>query len=73
MRIAILLSTAILIAAAAVPARAITPAPDHIAPSPSPGFVEIDHRCGPDAHWVHRHRNSAGHLVHGHCRPNHHP
>jgi hypothetical protein len=75
MRIALLLATAILIAAAAampVPAEAAAPVGIAASPSPGPGpgIVEIDHRCGPGAHWVHRHHNRYGHLVHGHCRPN---
>jgi|HubBroStandDraft_1064217.scaffolds.fasta_scaffold2465739_2 hypothetical protein len=38
---------------------------------PSPNIVLADYRCGPGRHWVRRHHNHAGYLVHGHCRRNH--
>lgn len=56
-------------ALAPAPARAMTVRPP-TSEAFSPNIVQVDRRCGPDAHWVRRHHNRAGRLVRGHCSPN---
>ena len=53
------------------PAQAMTVRPPAADEAYSPNIVQVDRRCGPNAHWVRRHHNRAGHLVRGHCAPNH--
>jgi hypothetical protein len=55
------------------------PLPSHAAPvsmgeltvGPSSNIVQVDRRCGRGRHYVPRHRNRAGHIVHGRCVYNH--
>jgi hypothetical protein len=59
------------VAFAPVPALAVAVVPGASDIGTSPNIVQVDRRCGHGRHWVPRHRHH-GHLVHGHCAPNHH-
>jgi hypothetical protein len=53
------------------PSHAVSVSTSRIEAAPSPNIVEVDRRCGPGRHWIHRHRNRAGHWVRGHCSRRH--
>jgi len=63
--VVIFLATLSMPAAQAVPA-----ATDGVKIAPSSGVVEVAGRCGPHQHWVPRHRNRHGKVIHGHCAAN---
>lgn len=55
-----------------LPALAVPSAAGRAEASSLPNIVDVDRRCGPGRHWVHRYRNKRGHWVRAHCARNRH-